>query len=805
MEHRNSVLRARPLTVALRAALATLAVASVAPAAMADSALQALIQPTNTLGVGGIYLNKSSDLFGQYNGLENSGPTLLGDFSLRGGNGYGQQPGANTWFVQGNNLGTTSRSLSGGIANQGTWSLGLSFDQLRNYGGDSLTTNPGSFQTPLVGSPGGNVFTMPSAFGYISASGIGTQGLTADQQQFFHTDHLYVQRNTTQFDASHQLRMGWNVTFHWTNIRESGAILASAIVDSVTGATLTGNSSNLGGQKLLGVPYPTQYRTNNFTLALNWAGEKGFFTGAYYGSMFHDNYNGVWFANPYRNNVTTGAAPGSTYPLDVESLPPSNTDNEMQFSGGYHINPKTLLVGGYTYGRNTQNMSYAYEPAQIGTGPTSLGGLPVGSLDGLVVNQHANWSLTHQTTQDLTLSAGMIYSKRDNQTPSYLYNFEAPDSGPSTDWFSIYNVPMSNSHLQTRAAADWRFLPHQRLHLGLQNEKIERWCDSSAYLSDQMVAADGNTYSPTGCAAVPESKENTAKLDYFLHPGDTINLRAGLKYADRKATLNPYYYNPITAVSSGENDKPGWVAFFDASRKQEQAHFGATWMPTSALNLSLDGSFGNDQYGDSTLGRQNGHDATVDLQTDYQFAGNSTASAYATWQHRTTGTLSAGSQRVVVGGTRVSYPFDWITNLKDQAVTLGASYKQRGLMDNKLTLGADVSYSVDTTTYSTAVQPGVNAATVIGVCSSPSTAGYTCGTVPDIKTKITRLTLTGTYQLDKKSKVEMGYLFARFDTNDYMYLAQTMGYTPTAVLPWNEQNPSVSVSAIYAEYIYSFQ
>ncbi len=804
MTHRKTVLRARPITIALRAALATLAVASVAPSAMADGALDKLIKPTNTLDIGGIYLNQSSDLFGQYNGLENSGPTLLGGFDLRGGDGYGQQPGANTWFVQGSKLGTTSRSVSGGIANQGSWSLGLSFDQLRNYGGDSLTTAPGSFQTPLLGNPGGNVYTLPSTFGYISTAGTGTQGLTADQQQFFHTDHLYVQRNTTRLDASHQLKLGWDLTFHWTSIRETGAILASAMVDSLTGGIITQSgtrfTSNLGGQKTLGLPYPTQYKTNNFQLALNWAGEKGFFTGAYYGSMFHDDYNGVWFPNPYRNNVTTGAVVGSTYPLDVESTPPSNTDNELQFSGGYHFNPKTLLVAGYSYGRNTQNMSYAYEPAQIGTGPTSLGGLPVGSLDGLVVTQHANWSLTHQTTKTMTLSAGMIYSKRDNQTASYLYNFEAPDSGPGTDWFSVYNIPMSNSHLQTKLGGDWRFLPGQRLHLALQNERVERWCDSNAYTANLVTPNDlytGTGVSPTGCAAVPQSRENTVKLDYYLRPHGSLNFLAGVKWANRKATLNTSYYNPITDMNSGEADMPGWVAFFDASRRQLQGHFGVNWMVNSEFTMSLDGAVGNDQYGDSVLGRQSGHDATVDLEGDYQLGNQRSASVFATWQRQATDGVSAAS----------GAGFNWVTGLRDQALTLGAAFKQAGLMDDKLSLMASLSYSEDTNNENTAVVPGSGskaAATALS-CATPSTSGYTCGNVPDLKTKITRLDLAAKYKLNPQSALHFGYMYARYDVNDYMYLAQMMGYTPTSVLPWNEQNPTVSVNAVYAEYLYSFQ
>ncbi len=828
MKNRNTVLRTRPLTLALRAALATLAVASITPAAMADAALQQLIQPTNTIGVGGIWLQHSSDLFGQYNGLENSGPTLLGDISLRGGNGYGQQPGANTWFVQGNNLGTTSRSLSAGMADQGTWSLGLSWDQLRNYGGDSLDSNPGSILTPLVGAPGGNQFTAPSSFGYISTNDNGTQLITPGtaQAEFFHTDRLYVQRNTTKFAASHQLNKQWNVTFNWTNIRESGSILASAISDAMTGSPSTGATGygDPAGQRLVGLPYPTQYKTNNFTLALNWQGDKGFFTGAYYGSMFHDDYSAVYFPNLYQCTglpqvttcANTGAALNSTYPTDLQELPPSNTDNELQLSGGYNINPKTQLVGGYTYGRNTQNMAYAYEPAQIvaynafndpSTTTVPLGTLPVGSLDGLVVNQHANWQITNQTTQDLTLSAGMIYSKRDNRTPSNLYNFQAPDSGNvNDDEFSVYNVPMSNSHLQTKAAADWRFLPGQRLRLAVQNEKIERWCDSTPYMGMQVNIdkVTGATSAATGCAAVPESKENTAKLDYFLTPGGSLNFRAGVKWANRKSTVNAAYYNPITdaaaANGGGENDVAGWVAFFDASRRQVQGHFGVTWTGSSAFDVSLDGAFGNDQYPDSTLGVQNGHDATVDLQGDFHVSQNATATAYATWQMTNSSNLEQH-----VAHSAVSY--NWVTGLKDQATTLGASFVQKGLMADKLSLAVNLAYSVDTNSAQSAViaNSGPGASTA---CASTATSASSCGSAPDIKTTTTRLNLNGDYKIDKHSSVDLGYIYQRQSVNDYLFAAYQMGNTPNNVLPWylpGGGNPSYTQNAVYAEYYYKFQ
>lgn len=808
MKSNHTEPRARKLTLALRAALATLAAASMLPAAMADDAVQALTQPTNTIDIGGIYVQHASDLFGQYNGLENSGASLLGDFSLRGGNAYGQQPGTKTWNVDGANLGTTSRSLGAGMADQGTWSLGLSFDQLRNYGGDSLTTNPGSFQTPLLGAPGSDVFTLPSNFGKVSTTGVGTQAITPNSSQapFFHTDHLYTERDTTRLDASHKLNDNLNVTFNWTSIHETGSILASAVTDSLTGATFTGTNSSIGGQKNLGLPYPTDYQTNNFNLALNWSGQQGFFTGAFFGSIFHDDYNSVWYANPYSTTAATGAAANSAYPMNAQSTPPSNTDNELRLSGGWHFTPETQLVGGYTYGRNTQNMAFGgYEPLEIGTSMTNMGlPLPENSLNGLVINQHANWSLTNRASRDLTLSAGMIYSKRDNQTPVELFQFQAPDSGPSGDWFSLYNAPMSNSKLDTNVAADWRFASSQRLHVSAQDEKIERWCDSSV-LNGLTVEGATGTGTSQGCAAVPESREDTVAAEYFLRHGDNLNFHTGVSYANRTATLNQYYYNPITAATSDESDKAGWVAFFDASRKEEKLKLGASWMPTSAFTLSLDGSFANDQYDASTLGMQNGHNATINLEGDYQLSATATTTVYATWQSMTSANLSQGT---VKGFTAPNNTFNWVTGMKDEALTFGATFRKSGLLADKLTLSADISYSLDTTSTNTSIGAGGAAAATAAeatACTATGTAGYGCGSVPDIKTGITRLDLNGTYQLNKKSSIKVGYLFARFSSTDYMFLAEQMGYTATGVLPWNEQNPSLTQNAMYIQYMYAFQ
>lgn len=789
MNTRNTVPPVRRRSLALACLLTCIAASAMPPVAGADEVTD-LTVPTNSIDLGVGVTNHSSDLFGQYNGLQDSGAHLLAGFGLRGGDAWGQAAGTHTWSLTGSDLGTTSRSLSGTLANQGTWSLGLDYDQLRNYGGDSLTTNPGSFTTPLLGS--GNVLTLPPGFGSVA----NTQNLTPAQKSFFHTDSIYTERDTSRVTASHQLGTDWNIDIGWTNIRQSGSMLLPGMSDALTKAA---GAPAPTGQDSLALAYPTDYDTNNYHVGLNWTGERGFGTVRFSGSSFTDNNNGVWFANPF----SSGANTAGVYPLDMEGTPPSNQDNTLGFSGGWNFTPKTQLVGGASYGRNTQNMAYSYEPAQLGTSATNNGLAPlVSSLDGLVVDEHANWRLTHEASSDLTLSGGMIYTRRDDRTASYLYQFQPPETSGTSNWMDIVNAPMSNSKLDTDVAANYRISATQRVNVELQNEKVDRWCDNRA-ANVETVSGNGATYTTTGCAQVPQSRDNKLVAEYRIEPGDTLRLHAGLTYDSRDATLNPLYYSPVMATTldggtAGGFENPAWVAFFQSSRNEEAFRAGASWQASPAVDVSLDGTLASDQYTDTALGMRDGHRAEVNLQSDIHPSAKSTVSAYVSWQYDESDTLAASSS------TSANY-YDWTTSLRDIATTAGLSFRQGGLLADKLTLRADLSYSVDNSGYTSAVTAGYGTDANEAVTCQSGTAGAICGAVPVIRTEITQFNLAGDYSFDKSNAVVLGFLYQRVDTNDYMYLAEQFGYTPTGIMPINEQNPSYRVGMVYLRFRHSFQ
>jgi hypothetical protein len=110
-----------------------------------------------------------------------------------------------------------------------------------------------------------------------------------------------------------------------------------------------------------------------------------------------------------------------------------------------------------------------------------------------------------------------------------------------------------------------------------------------------------------------------------------------------------------------------------------------------------------------------------------------------------------------------------------------------------------VSYSLDTTDYSTALNY-TNAS-----CTAPSNAGYSCGALPQIRSELTRAKLTANYALSNRSTVGLGYIYEKLKSNDYFYNYYQFGFSGTTTMPTNQQAPSFTENVVFATYRYSFR
>jgi MtrB/PioB family decaheme-associated outer membrane protein len=771
----------------LRLSAIALAVSGVllSMAAQADEAeIKALTQPVNNMTLGVVTPSAPSAKFGEYNGLNTSASRLTGGLSVRGGSAYTQneQGGLERWFLQASDIGLSSGSAQAGASEQGVWSYQLGFDALRH-------NLDGSYQTPYIGSIGGNQFTLPSNFGLAATAGAGTNVLTANQLGAYHNLDISSTRKNTSLNASLAIDARTSLSFDFNHLAQSGAKLMGFGIGGFGGAT---------GEAVAILPMPTASRTDTLNLALHWKGDQSYLTTSYFGSFYADDYDRVNFQSYAGTTAYTGA-------LQAMTTPPNNSFNQLNLQGGYTLAPQTKVVANLSYGRNTQNS--AFVTPEAGTMVTAM---PATSLNGEVINTHADVKLTDRSTKDWTLSAGLRFDERDNKTISNVYNFNAI-SGGNTAYYP--NTPLSNKKSQLELAGDYRLKADQNMRLAYVHEDIERWCNSYAV---------GTGYpAGTNCVTAKSSKDDRIEGTYRLKATEDLNFRLGVGYSDRTTTADPYALaafisangavpGPVPSPNTtpkGQNagDYYGFYPFFEASRQQQSVKGQLNWEATEQVSVALSAKYTEDKYG-STYGVQNGNTWSFNADTSYAYLENGTVYAYVSKQHRqremtnvqrSTTTASASS------ATAIAIPAvaSWTNLLKDDDTTVGVGIKHAGLMAGKLDLAGDVAYSLGTGAYGTVLN---YTTTTTGGMACSAGAINSCGQLPDIKSNFGQVKLTANYQLDKASKVTVRYAYQKLASADYYYNGYQYGFTPATLLPTNQVAPNYKANAIAVTLTHQF-
>ncbi|MCX7100746.1 MAG: MtrB/PioB family decaheme-associated outer membrane protein, partial [Methylobacter sp.] len=729
---------------------------------------------------GSLYSGQSSAKFGEYNGINQEGFYGLGGFDVRGGKGYDSANSALRWKLNGTNLGTTSRNLGASISEQGKWKLNLGYDELQHNITDT-------YQTPLQGEPGGNNFTLPTNFGTInSATGQNsTRALTTNQSNAFHTEKEYTTRRNSSLGTSYTFTEHLSAQVDYNHLEQSGAKLIGT--GSQGGITLlgggAGNSGRAEGNNI--ILNPTSYSTDNLNAALNWVGNNAHLTGGYYASLFHDDYNSLSWQSAQATGVSncTGV---NCYTNNTMSTAPSNSLHQANLSGGYDFTPTTKLVGGFSYGYNTQNDSYAPTSIIQATGNTPnpynmMVGLPTSSLNGHVETTHGDLKLTNQSIKNLTLSAGFKFNERDNRTDSATYLYR--DIGNDASYKGV-NTPYSNRKTQYEASAAYRLTNAQNLRLAFEHEDIKRWCD-------KVIGG-------AQCISSPASDEDKVGLTYRLKAFDDVNFNAGYSFAKRNGNFDHSFvandgkYAPTVAGTLNGRDVLGFVAYPYATRNQNLVKSGVNWQLTPKVDLGVNGNYKYDDYS-ATLGVQNGHSAGVNVDVAYNYQDDSSVSAYWGWQNGKRSLRNGQNGTAVVAPTNI-----WTNQLEDNSHTVGLLTKNGGLLGNKLEIIGDFSYARDTSGYSTQIPYSPTN----GTCGLAN--ALTCGNLSPIKNEVFSVKLTGNYKVHKNGKVALAYIYQKLNSNDYFYNGQAFGFTPNRVMPTGLQAQDYTVNVVALSYTLSF-
>jgi len=759
-------MRLNVLSLAVHAAVAAMFAMPMTVQAEEDE-VAALTQPENTIEFGALYISESSAKFGEYTGLNDSGVEALGNLKIRGGDAYGGGDGTMRWGLSGTDLGLTSRSVNATLSSQGMWDLRVGYDGLQHNITDT-------YQTPQQGSLGGNVFTLPASFGTIDgSSAAGTRALTPAQLSAFHNVDIHTDRENTSFGAGYNFNRNWGVTFDYNHLDQSGARLISSGAQG--GIALIGGANGRGesGNVLMN---PTEYTTDTFNFSLNWRGDKGHISAGYHGVLFRDKYTSLSWQNAVADapSACVGIA---CYTNNTMSTAPDSNFHQFNMTGGYVFSPATKLAGGFSYGVNTQDDNYAPtllpQASGVAYNMMQAGGLPQSSLDGEVITWHADVKLTNRTTRDLTLSGGVKYNERDNNTASRTYLYNNIGGDPHTG----VNTPYSNRKIQAELAVDYRVTRGQKLHLGYEHEYIKRWCDSVVGGAE--------------CVASPSSDEDKVRITYRVSAMETVHLHAGYAYSNRRADFDHNYFANVGSYPAAINgkDRLGFHAYIFDARTQHSVKAGLSWMATDRLDLSLDGRYSRADY-DTALGVQFGEKESVNMDATYAYSEDASISAYASWQGSKRDLRSGNNGSVTVAPTNI-----WTNQLMQDSYAIGLNARRKGLLDRKLAVMGDISYSFDKSFYSTQVPYDPT-------CNTPSV--NSCGDTPDINNGLFTLKLTGTYQVAKNGKVALGYTYQHLSRNDYFFNALQYGFTPEIIVPSNERKAGYSVNVVTLSYIYSF-
>jgi MtrB/PioB family decaheme-associated outer membrane protein len=721
----------------------------------------ALKTPQNFVEVGVTGVSDSAVKYGEYTGLDKKGSYLLGDFGVRGGNAYTTEGGTERWSIFGTDLGLTSRALGASYANQGSWRLGFGYDELRHNIADT-------YMTPYLGSSGDARFPLPTGFGLVPNS----TTMTPAQLAAFHNVDINTTRRNTSMNGGLKLGAQWGLSFDFNHLDQTGAKPMGYGQAGIGGVS---------GEFVAILPNPTNYKTDTVNVALNWTGDKGHATMSYFGSFFHEQTDRV--------NFQTFAGASA---LQTMSTAPSNSFNQLNLNGGYAFSSATRLAGSLSYGRNKQDDVFAFDPGMMVTAS------PRTSLGGLVVNTHADAKLTHQYNNKLAVSAGFKWDERDNRTPSSIYNFVAISGGNIANY---PNTPLSTRNSQLELAADYRLPGTQRLRATYDREDKKRWCNN--------YAVNAGYPAGTNCVVATASKEDKLGLLYKVKPNDATDVKLNYTYGDRKTDSDP---NAIAAfigtnggTPAGRNagDFLGFYPYFDASRKQNALKASVNWQANEQFSVGVSGRYSRDNY-DSTYGVQDGSTWSLNLDGTYNYSDRGSVSAYATQQHRQRDMTNI--QRTTVGAasaTAISVPAGatWTNQLTDNDTTVGVGFKHGGLMGGKLELSGDVSYSVGTAAYNTMLN---YAGATTGGVTCDNAAILSCGALPDIKYRTTAIKFAAGYQIDPRSKVTLRLAHQKLASDDFYYNAYQAGFTPSQVLPTNQQSGSYTVNVISLSYLYNF-
>lgn len=701
---------------------------------------------TSEIEIGAAWASEDSFKFGEFSGIKDKGAFITGNFRIQRRDPY-DGDGAEYWTLTGTNLGLASRSLGFEYGHQGSFAIRASYDQIPKFLFDDA-------RTPYELQGGGTNLVLPA--GWIPSD----RNVTLLPNLDANLQDVNIGHNRKKFGGGFTWNFykNWKLKSDFSRELKEGTRTIAAIFGS--------NGGNPAGAL---VPDPVDYETDNFDLAISYAGKKSQFALAYNLSVFRDNLTSLTFDNPFDS---------TRYSADVNfpngrgrlALPPDNKAHRISLSGGYRFNSTTRATAHIAIGRMKQNdafLPFTVNPALLVTTP-----LPRASLNGKINTTLARINVTARPSPKLNLRVSYKFNDRDNNTPRDVYIYVPGDTanqGDISGSTARINLPYSRKQNLFELDAGYRLTGDIRLSAGYDYEQLER------------------TFSE-----VTKTKEHKLNAKLRATISSDLSGWVGVDYGSR--TGSDYVHNaPFLASHTPEHlgpdpedefeNHPLVRKFFIADRDRVKFAGTVNWMPSDKSAISVMGRHVTDDYNDTVVGLTGSTSSSVTVDASYNVTDTVTYHAYYTYENYEYEQAGFANRR---GTDLTDFAAQaWSADTGDKINTFGLGFEWVAIKD-ELDVTFDYNYSSSKT--------GFDLTGGTAISFEP---------LPDLKNKLHMVQLKADYQYSDHLWLRFRYLFQNFDVTDFALDGvnpDSMGF----IIGLGNQSPDYTVHVLGVSTIYRF-
>lgn len=676
------------------------------------------------LGVG--VVTEDSFKFGEYNGLEDKGPFVIGNINFQQ---RSQFDGGDATFLtlRGTDLGLNSRSIQFEYGQRDLFSFHLGFNQIPKFTIEDAST-------PYLVSDHGTRLTLPT--GWVPGDR-DTSELTELSDSL---RDLNLKQTRERYSGGFSLlpAKNWTITTNYTRELRDGSRTMAAIFGI--------NGGNPAGAV---VPEPIDYTTDAFDLSFGYTGKKTRFVASYNLSLFDNNSRSVTF-----DNIFTSPAwePAASFPdgIGAVGLAPDNQAHHLRLTGQYLVSTTTRATANMSWSRMTQDQSFldfTANPNLLAATP-----LPRTSLNGEINTLRADLAITMRPAPKLNVKASYRYEDRDNDTPRDIYLLVHNDSGNQGTIDSSaarINVPYSRTRHLFEVDTGYRLTRNMKIQGSYEYEHLSRNFSDVSKTREHRVNGKLR-YSPT------QNLQSWVDLSYTNRDGSTYDDNAHFVASHTLDYLGP---DPDAEFEN----HPLIRKFYLADKSQIKIRGSANWLATEKLIMGFTGRYSLDDYDNTILGLTESSGYSVTIDGSYAVSDTFNANGWVTFDQRS---FEQSGLSSLPWTDLFDFPgFGWSVDTDDRSTAIGLSLEWKAIKD-RLDIILDGNFLQTSS-------------------SSDFQAGplLSFAPLPDVTTNLFDIGLKADYQCTDALTLRLRYMYQHLRINDYAHdgvapdtLANVLGF-----------------------------